>query len=411
MIPDRFSFVLCVATAGAVAYGCFGAEWDVPPPAKLGPVSVIDYGAKGDGVHDDTPHIQAAINAVAARGGGKVLFPYTPKGYLLASPARETVEGKPCRSQLYIPPTRLNIQLEGEMPCLLLNSYTIVGEVNDPIHACTRFGTMHNENVKLGSGWKPPVETNEAVRPWSMLSVLPGYAGEGYPLNGSLVSIANLEFRAFLDKEKMYAVQTAADLSCASRVIVRDSQFGLTDQAGDGSLGKELRKSVVPTAGLIMSRELNDDQVIYNVNVQGFKYGIVMAEHTHGLYVYLHNNENALTFTGSAHLSKIDFVTAQHNTRILTTHDGPLFARCASRQTVFVSVLGVDIEDGRFGKPVANRLEYGVYDPSNRLRGTFEYHMLNFGYSTPEEGTLPVFGAKYYTIERFGGGAGKWTRF
>ena len=397
------------AVTAVAAACCLAAPWDVPP-AKLGPANVMDYGAKGDGVHDDTPNIQAAINAVAARGGGKVFFPFTKKGYLLASPAQETVGGKPCRSQLYIPPTRLNIQLEGEMPCLLLNTYTVMGEANS-IHDCTRFGTQHDENVKLVSGWKPPVETNEAAKPWSMLSVLPGYSGEGYPLNGSLVSLANLEFRAYLDKEKMCAVQTAADLSCASRAIVRDCQFGLTDQVGDGSLGKDLQKSSVPAAGLIMSRELNDDQVIYNVNVQGFKYGIVMAEHTHGLYLYLHNNENALCFTGSAHLSKIDFVTAQHNTRILTTHDGPLFARCPSKKPVFVSVLGVDIEDGRFGRPVANRLEYGVYDPSNRLRGKFEFHMLNFGYSAPEEGTLPVCGAKYYQIERFGGGAGAWTRF
>src|SRR5258708_19779368 len=48
------------------------------------PFNVKQYGAKGDGVADDTPAVQATINAAAANpGGGMVLF---PKGtYLLNS--------------------------------------------------------------------------------------------------------------------------------------------------------------------------------------------------------------------------------------------------------------------------------------------------------------------------------------
>ncbi|OYY06645.1 MAG: hypothetical protein B7Y67_18785, partial [Polynucleobacter sp. 35-46-11] len=46
-------------------------------------VSVKDFGAVGDGVTDDTPSIQAAINAVKAAGKGAIYIP--PGTYLISS--------------------------------------------------------------------------------------------------------------------------------------------------------------------------------------------------------------------------------------------------------------------------------------------------------------------------------------
>ena len=88
-------------------------------------INVFDFGAKGDGVTDDTQAIQNAINFAAKRGGGKILFPYTQGGYRIASPGIEKVDGKPVYAQLVIPAGTANIQLEGEMPCRMLNAYMV----------------------------------------------------------------------------------------------------------------------------------------------------------------------------------------------------------------------------------------------------------------------------------------------
>ena len=60
--------------------------------------NVFDFGAKGNGITDDTAAIQATINFAAKRGGGKILFPYTVGGYRIASPAIEEIDGKSVRA-------------------------------------------------------------------------------------------------------------------------------------------------------------------------------------------------------------------------------------------------------------------------------------------------------------------------
>lgn len=51
--------------------------------------NVLDFGAKGDGVTDDTQAIQRAINFVASKHGGTVYFPGTGKPYVIAGPMIE----------------------------------------------------------------------------------------------------------------------------------------------------------------------------------------------------------------------------------------------------------------------------------------------------------------------------------
>ena len=367
---------------------CAAGLWCVAASA----VSVMDFGAKGDGVTDDTAAIQAAIDATVARGGGKITFPYTPKGYRLASPGRETYKGRPCRAQLCLPAQpRLNIAFEGEMPCKLLYAYMVrpKGGAFRP----TTFGRMGMPNTCLFSDWLPPAVTNAAERPWAILAAAEGTSAAG-KFGLALVSIANLEFRVHLDKEKMYPRQSAVNLQNVSRAIVRDSQFCLDDNVGDTFLGKELQANPCHTVGLMMSGDQNDNQVLDNVAVQGFRYGFVLGEHTVASYLYIHNCEEGIVFHDSTHLSMINHVVAQHNRTILSTTRTNLFGHRKGICNVIVG--GIDYEHGHGTRPAVSQMKYGVYDPENRFRGRVVHHL-----GWPGDGTsfFPVVGGQKLTVE------------
>lgn len=335
-------------------------------------INVFDFGAKGDGVTDDTAAIQAAIDFAAQRGGGKILFPYTKGGYRIASPGIEEVDGKPVRAQLVIPAGNANIQLEGEMPCRLLNAYIVRPlEAVKNNFAPTTFGTLRTDNTRIFSDWEAPEENDPTARPWSILAAPQGTSCIG-KFSTAQFSIANLEFRVYINKEKMYPTQSAVNLQNIGRINVSDCQFCLDEQVGDTVLGKELQPNPCHTAGLIASGDQNDNNVIRNVAAQGFRYGFVLGEHVVADYLYVHNCEEGVTFHDCSHLSVINHIVAQHNTVILSTTTADLFGMHKGPCNVLVDT--VNFECGTGLKPAVSALKYGVYDPENRLHGSLKWH-------------------------------------
>ena len=359
------------------------------------PFNVIDFGAKGDGVADDTAAFQAAIDAVAERGAGKIIVPYSPKGYRIAGPGREFVDGKPCRGQLVIPPVPgLNIAFEGEMPCKMLYSYQVrPPEAVKHNFTPTRFGTMSIRNTCIFSDWTPPEERNPKARPWTILSTVEGKYCTG-KFSIARVTIENLEFRAHLDKDAMYPKGGCVNLQNRGEAIVRDSQFCLDDNVGDTVLKKSLQPNPCHTVGLMMSGDQNDNQVLNNVAVQGFRYGLVLGEHVVADYLYVHNCEEGIVFHDATHLSVINHVVAQHNRVILSTAPDGLFGHRAATCNIIVG--SVNFESGTGLLPEISQLVAGVSDPGNRLRGSLVWHQ-PWG-----DGKFPVVGAANFKVTRFG---------
>ena len=387
--------ILAIACIAALV-SCGTPKRVLERAADMGQINVKMFGAKGDGVTDDTEAIQRAIDFLDARGGGKLYFPYTKHGYLLSSPAKEyTEDGRLVRAQLILPPTGSNIQFKGEMPCKLLYTYQVrplesVKDHYDP----TKFGTMGLANTCLHSTWDAPEVTDSLERPWAVIAAPEGDSCDGR-FSRSFFTMKNIEIRVHLDTTKMYPTTSAAFLKNISRLIIEDCQFCLDEQVGDTELGKYLQPNPCHTIGLHMSGNQNDDQIMRNVAVQGFRYGFVLGEHVDADYLYVHNCEEGIVFHDATHLSTINHIVAQHNRVILSTTRGKMFGNNPARVNLKINVLNFEGGQTVASPPHVSKLVYGIYDPDNRLRGSVIWHE---PWGAHE---FPIVGAKQFKAEDY----------
>lgn len=364
--------------------------------AEAGRLNVFDFGAKGDGWTDDTAAIQTGLDYLARRGGGKLYFPYTKNGYLVASPAKEyAANGKIVRAQLVIPPGKHSIQLEGEMPCKHLYNYQVRFGTN-PQLGTTRFGENGNLNVAIHSTWDAPEEHDPKKRPWAIIAAPEGNSCRGL-FSVPVFSIKNLEFKAHLNTDKMYPTTSAANLQNVGRLIIEDSQFCLDETVGDADSRKEMQENPCHTVGLMGSGDQSDDQIFRNVAVQGFKYGFVFSEHTTVEHLYVHNCEYGVCSVDATHPAILNRVLTQHCTRIFCALPNGTFGHRADWINLIVNEN--DYETGEGTLPTISRMQYGVWDPDSRMRGSITYLQ---GYPGNGQCFYPVLGGTNLTLRVLG---------
>ena len=192
----------------------------------------------------------------------------------------------------------------------------------------------------------------------------------------------------------MYPTQSAVNLQNVSNIHVSDSQFCLSENVGDTFLGKELLHNPCHTAGLITSGDQNDNNVLRNVAVQGFRYGLVAGEHVVADFLYIHNCEEGITFHDCSHLSAINHMVAQHNAVIVSTTDTNLFGM--KKGPCNVRIGSVNFECGTGLKPTVSQLQYGVRDNDGRLHGSLKWHK-----PWGEPKVFPIICSDKFKVEQF----------
>ena len=175
------TYHLSIAMLAAV--GVLPAETRlVSAPGDTGKtVSVLDFGAKGDGTTDDTASVQAAAQAAA---GGILVFPRRPAAYKITGtvtvPGNTRIKGDDCKILMALPPDHatgrlfyvtdddvevdgLSIDASGANPRATSNRYAIaiVGTAGLLVRHLPSYAEVANIAVFAASDWARTITASE----------------------------------------------------------------------------------------------------------------------------------------------------------------------------------------------------------------------------------------------------------
>ena len=328
---------------------------------RYGIVNVKDYGAVGNGVHDDTAAIQAAINAATNAGGGTIYFPIPPKYYYLHGPLQDTTDRN---AVLLLPKVPLStttppvtLEFVGATPAF--EAY--------PAPYLAGLGSAQASPVTLycdtgASGSSPAIFGGPNIsQTWTNLLVVFRNLTIQQPNNPSLVSVATQYVYNAIIEKCMFNVQVA-----------------------------NTSDIVEPTNGIAVSlpRSANSAIVVMrDCNILGYEYGVLQASCARLDNVFIQMCKYGVRLTGPYyHAATWQTVVTSACTIPLLVYGGP------------AHVDGFwDIEDAVAGNWYSTTTH--IQDGSNYLTGNIRYHRVLSGTGVIE-GPLTVNGSALVTLKQ-----------
>lgn len=321
------------------------------------------YGAKGDGVTDDTDAIQAAIDACCKAGGGTV---FIPNGIYRLHKVQSRTDGTYTKTgHLFIPVTsnlenRITLKIRGESAVQYTTFY---------VNARMGTGVTGNKGATLYSDYLPEDTTKALDNPISVITSI-GWTNGGIPQNVTIVKMESFNICTKCS-DLGYPFVSGVDGSLMAQLDCRDM-----DIRTDG-MTKNLKKS--PTGhicfGMMVGANLDDPhQSLDYINIsQGFNYGLISGLHLTARCIDIQTCINAFTFSKGGHFSEFGLITIHHCANNITCLDKEFDNVKIGETRVLFHLFNYETQVG--STPSDFGFQKAVVDPNNYIFGKCDYFL------------------------------------
>ena len=361
MIKKFFRFTFLFITL-CTALSCS----DSTPKVVNGVYNVLDFGAKGDGVSDDTAAIQYAIDYITEHNGGTLYF---PRGKYRLATIQSDRNGM--KAHIFV---RDKLQATDSTLNSIMLRFKGQSTINTP---CTY---ANHSNLKELEVWENgsilysdvlgEILPNGDTIPTSILAAEAG--DNAFALNTTNVIIEDLAFCVKSEKggfPRLSGVNMAHAASLYANNILIYSSTASIHLASPTKAGHY-------SAGFIGPRVwCNPENNFQNIYVKSaFRYGFIFSEHANGNNLSAWNCDNAYAFAYMDHSAWLGRIHAQNCANILTSLDAPFAAHRVGPAYVRIEQVGLETNVGQ--EPTYCNYENFILDPDNQLYGSYEYHIV-----------------------------------
>lgn len=325
--------------------------------------NVKSYGAKGDGVTDDTDAIQAAIDACCKAGGGTV---FIPNGIYRLHKVQSRTDGTYTKTgHLFIPVTsnlenRITLKIRGESAVQYTTFY---------VDSRMGTGVTGNKGATLYSDYLPDDTSKALDNPISVITSI-GWTNGGIPQNVTIVKMESFNICTKCS-DLGYPFVSGVDGSLMAQLDCRDM-----DIRTDGMV-KNLKKSPIGHIcfGMMVGASLDDPhQSLDYINIsQGFNYGLISGLHLSARCIDIQTCVNAFTFSKGGHFSEFSLITIHHCANNIVCLDKEFDNVKIGATRVLFHLFNYETQVG--ATPTDFGFKKAVVDPNNNIFGKCDYFL------------------------------------